>query len=1151
MAITQNTLNDPSALMTMQEVDAEQARITSLNDPNSLEPITPETPVEKDIEDIDPNDFEVPKGWKDRPQMKKQETSILDDIGDFASEYYSNLKSGDSFALVQNAWRTLFDSARVAVPIKDEDGNTIGSRPENDQEHKERLQMNQEIRKKGLDETSAAAVAAKATQVLIDPSTWAVPLWGEYKAITSGATLLKESAKVATVSAPLASIDMVAYQKATEGEIKPKEVGLVAALATVMGPTVFLAAGKIGETFASKFLQTGDKDLALKDATKTLEEYIQDIPRLTDKDLIPKVIDPKLLPPPSKMGHAPVQVPPKQIREVPGIKSTPAITRAAQKQKMWEEKEMTAFYKKEKEIEEGFDMLQMKEPNAVKFKMTAKVDGADKPIERIISDVSHPDSIMARAFARSAQKEEKIINKLAQKQGGEMNEEVLIRMGLSSAGAALGGYYGGPEGAAGGALLGLSPYKSAGKILGALSKWSREDAATVASNAYFASKPLFVLKSFGKPGRHLAYLMKRAQQNIDLAFGKQMTRLEGHISHLSKDDMKGVERLLQHTERVTRNTPKHIVEAAKAIRKELNLVIEQGTKVGLFSKEAGQKLIEKAVKKGYWPRVYDEAYLSTGPGKKAWSEMWANNSKMDKETFEAALSSILGEDKKLLAKFMKVAKVNNSVYSLPEHSAIELLGLKRVMTKHGRSTHLERARKLHPKAEELLEPFLIKDPKVVLGKYFQDVHRRIEFARIFDRVDDKGVLQTDFIANKMIDEIHAERGTKDAEMVRQLYYTMVGDQASFVIRQQVNLSDRARKFYEVVDTYETVTKLGMAQMPNALQASVNGITYMLNKTSGNPYRSFANFTKGLIRSLGKDGKHFADSIGAARETTMMEMAGEASHVTKFAEGFLKITGFLRVEKFQRRLGANIGKVYAEDVMRRVAKVQAGSIKGSKAKRILKEAKEIGLPVNRNPNVSDIERAGLEFSNMVNFRNTPDQLPLAWQSPHAKLFKKFKTFAFHQGHFVKENVIKPALRGNVMPLLWYSAPAAGLGMGIDELRRMIKGDDRDLTMTERYLRGVTMIGGLGLIGDLMGSVAKDPGLGAASTLGPAISDLYRTGHGAAKAIEKGDLTPLAKYYGKTIVAPGRDAILEEMSNEGRKRGFSRSSGGRSGSRGGSR
>ena len=514
-----------------------------------------------------------------------------------------------------------------------------------------------------------------------------------------------------------------------------------------------------------------------------------------------------------------------------------------------------------------------------------------------------------------------------------------------------------------------------------------------------------------------------------------------------------------------------------------------------------------------------------------------------REGMETALKSILGEDKKLVQEFMKVAEVNNSVYTLSKSAATDLLKLRRHVNSHGRSTHLERSRKIHPETESILEPFLVKDPSVAIIKYFEDSLRRIEYARIFDKVDDKGKLQVDFYAKKIFDGIRKEHGSHAGRTAEQTYYTMVGDHGgSDIIKAHLNMREGTRKALEIQDNYETITKLGMAQMPNMMQATVNGITYLLGRKNVNPYQAFSIYGKGLVKSLGKEGGEFTDRAGAALETTLMEIAGEAGSISKWGEGYLKLVGFIGAEKLQRRLGANLGRSYAEHLQSRYERVISGAIKDATGKKkisLMKEMKEAGLPIRRAVTGQDLERAGLRFSNMVNFRNTPDNLPIMSQSPYAKVFRKFKTFAFHQGVFVKENVMKPFLQGNPLPLLWYTGPAATMGMGIDELRRFFKSDDRELNGLERYLRGITMIGGFGLMQDILSSAKDSPERAASSMVGPAISDALTTAHGAAKSIEKGDLTPLVKFYGQTLVFPGKNAILGELSEEGLKRGGDRS------------
>lgn len=890
--------------------------------------------------------------------------------------------------------------------------------------------------------------------------------------------------------------DVAAYQMAEQGEIDPVDVGVATLMGTILGPTFKLLGNKAVDLYKSIRSKGQTHEQAVKLLTGPEGQKLLPAPPKAPETqkLLPAPGEVKLLPAPGKNDA------PFFVNEAGDVVSTP-------------------FY------------------------------GGQRGLREI-------EVLRAKNVERVAERNEKAADEVLRRlgQGGEVSPALMQHLavhGLGAAvGGAVGGYADGKEGAVYGAMAGLGAplvwRHLISKPIGKLSQWAKHDAAGAFARGKFASSPSATLKTFGKPGRALAEMLETMHQNIDMKVGSKLWEFQNKIGHLSTAQMKTVRGLLDHTIKPSSAT-KAEVAAAKQLRREFNAVLDEAVETGILKAKQVRELKAAAMTKGYFPRMYNIDYLSSAKGKEAWVKAWTEFTG-DKKTLESALESIVG-DKDIVAKM-----VARSDGKLTRKEALDLLKVMRNRSQNARSAHLEKARKIDESAEEILRPFLVDDPVAAIAKYFNDAYRRIESSRLFGNQvapkTKKGLPRwnPDAKAEALIDDLAREYGREAEYTARETFLNAVGDPSSEILNKYVKLGDLEGRILRGVGGFETGAKLGLASMANVMQATVNGITRLAN-ISGNPFTTLRLYAKGIARASRKEGGEFADRVGAALETTLMEIAGESSKVGRFGEGVLRYTGFIAAEKMQRRLGANIGRAYAEELAEKFVQIQQGAIKGRRSAKILAQMKELGLPTTRSITTTDIERAGLRFSNDINFRNTPDMLPLAWQTPYGRLFTKFKSFAFHQSRFVKNNVIKPLLRGNPWPLIWYASGASGIGMGVDELRRLVKGDDRELSDTERYLRGITMIGGMGILQDTISQFHQGPEKGLASMAGPALGDVARLSSGATNSILEQDPKKMLNALTRTFVFPGQQSLVDAIGEEGKRRG-TRSSG-RSSNRGSGR
>jgi len=993
---------------------------------------------------------------------------------------------------------------------------------------------------------------------LADPTTVLIPFSGGVKAVMG-------------TGAALGAADTTAYQLATKGSVDLEDVAIAAAIGGV----------------AAGLIQAGGRAF-----TKWLAgRKAEGIP-ISKAEIIEKQIEYKVAEgDPSKLADA--------INDSLGINrkevNSRNVRKAAMQDALKDDPEMTSFFDKYARTQD--DLRDIAQQQAVKAKpssVNAELRAEFKAIEQVKQKQAEidamfeqrarqgrvetqilvnkfdaearlrkgavtplEDSDITRQLKREVAKKQQTLGEFKGmlKQSGGIDQKLLQNMGSTLGGAGLGYVWEGKEGAMVGAAIGLGLPWALGKSYTALGKMSTWAEDTIIKNAAsIATQPRMKFQHLGNTGKVFSARLTAAIDNAELASAKLLTDSDKLLNKMTKQEQDVFIQGMRN-EVPMRNLPENIKRAVQVTKRDFVSAINQSIKAGVIDKKQGLKLVQRAKQKGYWPRVYNEAFLSSKEGKEKWLEVFTKQ-EWDEDSLRKTLVAVMGNNEKTIEKIINLSKKGEKGFYLSREQAAKLWERRGVYRKSKRSSHLEHNKKIHVKNESILDPFVIDNPHAVLTSYYHDVFRRIKMAEAFGADDS--------LAMKLADKVGEEFTAKEANYMRQVYYNAVGDSKADAIMSSLLMEDGLRRFYGTVNAVETL-KLTLAQSINVGQALINGTTYLSGRV--NPIDTYKIAYKSLIKSFKEEGQAVADESGAAMEATVLQTLGEYSEgssilgrqVTgKFAAleylnnptQFLRATGFLRVEQFQRKFAANMGKAYAENLLGKKALIDSGEIIGKKADKILAQMEEIGLTSNLASDLvpeGDLLRAALRFSNEINFKNTADRLPLMWQSPHAKIFTKFKSFAFQHGAFIKENVVKPAYNGNLLPAFNYLLVGTPVGMTVDEFRRLVKGDDSELTMLKRVLRGFTSVGGLGIALDVMASSAYSATSSLANLAGPFAGDVGKLAHGAINSVSQGSVKPVVRAAVSTQVFPGKKVLMEELKTEVRRKKTTRGGARRNASR----
>ena len=679
---------------------------------------------------------------------------------------------------------------------------------------------------------------------------------------------------------------------------------------------------------------------------------------------------------------------------------------------------------------------------------------------------------------------------------------------------------------------------------------SKETLDKLVSGAQLGLKPLNVVRhTMGEVGEEMWTRIKRAQSDMDQianTFVRTTTRTDkwakpryskAEIAEAKKDARSIRQKVLR---------PEAASPLARRYAKDYQQAFEGALRgafdAGVIDRKRHQALQEWAQKEGYFPRVYDDIFLHSKEGEELFLSRMTDFTAGPRATendIKLMLSHIL-HDKAMESEILKSLPMVNGRPDprLARHEEFAKDVLSRVQNRSVGSTdskHLEKSRLISNDAEELLAPFLVKDPEDALSRYIHDVARRLAYAKEFGK-DYKDFAD---LANK----IELRYGEKASNMAKEIFWDRVGDPSSRNIQAAINQGRAAKRVLGQIDAFETL-KLSMAQMINIGQAPINSSILASRMTGGNLGRSILKPVYDLTKDVkSPEFQRIADESAAAIETNLLQMVGEHTNIHhrlfgKNMEGpldlinnpakFLKATGFIDVEQFNRKLAANWGVITAKDLLRESAELQAQG--KALPKRLDRAFADLGLPKGAtSATEKELLTAGLRFSDIVNFRQQPGELPMLWTHPNAKMFTKFKSFAFNHGNFLFDNVVRPIFEENRAG----AAGAAGalgllatvIGVPISGLRALVKGDDEDWSITERWVHAFTATGGAGIFWDILRS---KQGM-ASAALGPFVGDLERARREASQLIS-GKQTPskmMVDLFTGTQVLPLERQLKAEL------------------------
>jgi hypothetical protein len=307
-----------------------------------------------------------------------------------------------------------------------------------------------------------------------------------------------------------------------------------------------------------------------------------------------------------------------------------------------------------------------------------------------------------------------------------------------------------------------------------------------------------------------------------------------------------------------------------------------------------------------------------------------------------------------------------------------------------------------------------RDPLTALQRYASGVAKRFTEAKYFGKKDEMAAA----LINKL-----AQNGGDYNEAQRIFDFQVEGMPKNDIVG--------------AITKYNVATKLDLAFITNATQ-SLNTITKA----------GLINTIMGAGRGFTKKGRRLAEEVGAVQDSHIYEReVGKFNSVAKAI-----MIPFRIVENFNRRTAANTGLIRAKELFERAQK-------GSRF--AIRELKSLGIDpaTTKTLTEQDLKGAAYEMTRKTQFKVDSLDIPPAWKTPLGRLVTQFKSFSFAQTKFIRDEIVKEAAKGNIMPLLRFVPLAVGASLGSQYVRNILTGRDpqddtknMDIRQWDKWLKG---------------------------------------------------------------------------------------------------
>ena len=239
----------------------------------------------------------------------------------------------------------------------------------------------------------------------------------------------------------------------------------------------------------------------------------------------------------------------------------------------------------------------------------------------------------------------------------------------------------------------------------------------------------------------------------------------------------------------------------------------------------------------------------------------------------------------------------------------------------------------------------------------------------------------------------------------------------------------------------------------------------------------------------------AEELGLMMKQLHADTMREAGAIGKISKTVLKPFEFVEYNVNQR-IAARAGEIAMEDLN---TALQRGQTLSETKLRFMRES---GIDTSRvlargSLTHDEIMKGAYGIVDRTQFLMRPSALPWVMQSsPFMRLVFQMKSFAVRAGSSIKREVYNEAKQGNYAPLMRMATTYPLVGSQLREAQSFIRGrkpeTQKTLGQTGKTIEDMLMVGGIGILGDMLISLGRGKESALGITTGPAIGDILEGG-----------------------------------------------------------
>jgi len=343
-------------------------------------------------------------------------------------------------------------------------------------------------------------------------------------------------------------------------------------------------------------------------------------------------------------------------------------------------------------------------------------------------------------------------------------------------------------------------------------------------------------------------------------------------------------------------------------------------------------------------------------------------------------------------------------------------------------------------------PWYERDFETGILDYFYDTGRSIENARHFGPTQNK--------ISPILEKMAREGG--NVELAQKWLATITNPGSDLAARGP-------KEWQKKVMALQSMTKL------NPLTTAVN-----YSQSLAVALRTSVSATLKGLRDMDKE---FAMKAGAIINQTLRDIMVVHGGGGAWSSNYMRAIGFKSSETFLRTLAANAGKYHLFDMLELLNRNKRVSFARSQIASFGLDPDKIALRGHFTE--EELLLAAKRLSDGTQFRGDVFDVPLLWASGYGRLLTQFKTFSYNQAHLLYRHAIKPAARwirtggkeGDIRPAVFFATVYPVFGAAYDVLiNQILLGQDPPEDKLQWWLRGITTVGGLGIISSMLDSMA---------------------------------------------------------------------------------